>query len=89
VFVFLDALPDTVAALGFVVVSASRHPFNEVPGASCHLTDHVTDDVHVRVDLSALDSQEAAWISTLLRSGQAWEFRPAPPASEDISFEED
>jgi len=83
VFVFLHALPDTVAALGFVVVSASRHPFNEVRGASCHLSDHVTDDVHVRVDLSALDSQEAAWISTLHRNGPVWEFRAVRPGSED------
>ena len=79
VFVFLDALPDTVAALAFVVVSASRHPFNEVRGAYCHLSDPVTDDVYVRVDLSALAAQEAACISTLHRNGQAWEFRPAPP----------
>ena len=77
VFVFLDALPDTVSALGFVVVSASRHPFNEVRGAYCHLSDHVTDDVYVRVDLSALAAQEATCISTLHRNGQAWEFRPA------------
>ena len=84
VFVFLDALPDTVAALGFAVVSASRHPFNDVRGASCHLTDHTTDDVHVRVDLSALDSQESAWISTLQRNDRAWEFRPAPPTKVDL-----
>lgn len=84
VFVFLDALPETVAALAFAVVSASRHPFHEVRGASCHLTDHTTDDVHVRVDLSALDAQESAWISTLHRNDRAWELRPAPPARVDV-----
>ena len=84
VFVFLEALPATVAALGFVVVSASRHPFNEVRGASCHLSDHVTDDVYVRVDLSALDSQEATWLATLHRNGKVWQCRPGPPVSEDI-----
>ena len=86
VFVFLEALPDTVAALGFVVVSASGHSFEEVRGASCHLSDHVTDDVYVRVDLQAVDSQNATWIGTLRRHGNVWEFRPGPlPGGSDNS----
>ena len=81
VFVFLDALPETVAALAFVIVSASRHALSDVRGAYCHLSDHVTDDVHVRVDLSVLESQEAASIATLHRRGTAWEVRAGGLAS--------
>jgi tellurium resistance protein TerZ len=86
VFVFLDALPDTVAAVGFVVVSASRHTFNEVRGAFCDISDHATDDVYVRVHLSALDSREATWISTLRRNGLAWVFQSASPKSDGVNL---
>jgi stress response protein SCP2 len=78
IFVFLKAVPAAVSALSFTVVSASRDPLNGIRGAVCHLSDHVTDEEYVRVDLAVFGSQLTAPIVTLQRDGDAWQIVPSP-----------
>ena len=41
IFVFLEALPEAVAELAFVVASTNGRAFSEIQGASCHISDRV------------------------------------------------
>jgi stress response protein SCP2 len=72
IFVFLEALPDKVAALTFVVVSPGGHAFGEVRGASCHVSDRVTERELVRLEFTALDRHTARCVATLYRSPTGW-----------------
>ena len=72
IFVFLEALPQVVSALTFVVVSVTGRFFGEIPGASCHVSDRVTEGEHVRLDLTALEARMAHCIATLYRSPTGW-----------------
>lgn len=72
IFVFLDALPDSVSALAFLVSSASGHVFSEVPGVTCHLSDRITEREWLRVDLTAFGNRKERRIATLRRSPTGW-----------------
>ena len=72
IFVFLNALPPEIAALAFVVVSASGRAFEQIPGASCHMSDRVTEREYLRVDLSRHGLSSAQCIATLQRCGEGW-----------------
>ena len=76
IFVFLEALPDSVSALSFVVASANGHVFSEVPGASCHVSDRITEREWIRVDLTVLGKQREHWVATLRRIPAGWEISP-------------
>lgn len=76
IFVFLEALPDSVSALAFVVASANGHAFSEVPGASCHVSDRVTDREWIRLDLTALGKHTEHRVATLRRSPAGWQMSP-------------
>jgi stress response protein SCP2 len=76
IFVFLEALPETVAGLAFVVASPGGHAFSEVPGASCHVSDRITEREWVRVELTALDRRTAHCVATLRRSPTRWTISP-------------
>jgi len=73
IFVFLEALPDSVSALAFVVASANGHVFSEVPGASCHVSDRVTEREWIRLDLTALGKHKEHRVATLRRSPAGWQ----------------
>jgi len=73
IFVFLEALPDSVSALAFVVASANGRVFSEVPGASCHVSDRVTEREWIRLDLTALGKHREHRIATLRRGPAGWE----------------
>ena len=73
IFVFLEALPDSVSALAFVVASANGHLFSEVPGASCHVSDRVTECEWIRLDLTALGKYKEHRVATLHRSPEGWQ----------------
>ncbi|MFZ5557451.1 MAG: TerD family protein [Pseudomonadota bacterium] len=73
IFVFLEALPDSVSTLAFVVASANGQVFSEVPGASCHVSDRVTEREWIRLDLTALGKHKEHRVATLRRSPAGWE----------------
>jgi tellurium resistance protein TerD len=76
IFVFLEALPDTVAALAFAVASTNGRVFGEIPGASCHVSDRVTEREWIRLELTALGKRSEHWIGTLHRSPTGWKISP-------------
>ena len=72
IFVFLDALPEAVGAVSFLVVSATGRAFGEVRGASCHVSDHATERECLRVDLTTLEAQTAHCVAMFCRSATGW-----------------
>ena len=79
IFVFLEALPDSVSALAFVVASADGHVFSEVPGASCHVSDRITEREWIRLDLTALGKHREHRVATLRRGPAGWQISPGAP----------
>jgi stress response protein SCP2 len=71
IFVFADALPQSVERLAFVVVCANRGAFCEVPGATCHVTDHSSEHEWLRMDLTALRYRSFT-AATLRRTSRGW-----------------
>ncbi len=76
IFVFLEALPEAVSALAFVVASANGRSFSEVPGASCHVSDRVTEREWVGLELTALGRRTAHCVATLHRNPTGWKISP-------------
>lgn len=72
IFVFLNALPQSVVALTFVVASPAGLPLAEVRGASCHLSDHASEQELLRVEFAGLQPATAYRIATLTRSAAGW-----------------
>lgn len=72
IFVFLDALPDSVSALSFVVISPGGGSLNEVRGAHCHVSDHASERQWMRLDLATLDSRAAHCVASLHRGPTGW-----------------
>jgi stress response protein SCP2 len=72
IFVFLDALPETVMELAFVVASATDRPLNEVCGAACHVTDHVTERKLACLELTTLERRKAHCFVMLYRGSGEW-----------------
>ena len=72
IFVFLEALPEAIASIAFVVISATGRAFSEVRGASCHVSDHVTEQEWIRLQLTDLGQRTAHCVATLQRSPAGW-----------------
>ncbi len=72
IFVFLDALPASVCTVAFFVVSASGHPFHDVRGAWCHLSDHASGREWLRKDLTLLEGRLGEAVCTLRRNQTDW-----------------
>ena len=87
IFVFLDVLPQAVHALAFVVASVDGRPFCDIAGASCHISDHRTEDELIRVDLTALGHKTAHCVATLRRTPTGWQVYSGPPLLPDASLE--
>ena len=85
VFVFLDALPTTVHSLVFGVVSANGRPFCDVPGASCHLSDYMTEDELLSVELTGLGQIKEYCVATLERSALGWMMREGAPRQTSVT----
>jgi stress response protein SCP2 len=81
IFVFLEALPETVSSLAFVVTSPTRRVLREVPGASCHVSDRITERAWVQLDLTALGDQREYTAATLRRGPTGWEIIPGDPGT--------
>jgi stress response protein SCP2 len=76
IFVFLEALPDSVCSLAFVVKSADGRRFGEVPGASCHVSDRLTEHEWLRLDLTSLGRRKQHRVAMLRRSPAGWRMSP-------------
>jgi len=78
IFVFLEALPETISSIAFVVISVTGRAFSEVRGASCHVSDHVTEHEWIRLQLTDLGHLTAHCVATLQRGAPGW--RPSRDA---------
>ncbi len=76
VFVFANALPDAVTKVAFVVISVTGEPFKHIPGASCHISDRLSDAELMFVDLMACSDQDAFVVATLIRAEPGWQLAP-------------
>ena len=72
IIVFLEALPEEISSIVFVVVSATDRAFGEVRGASCHISDHVTEHEWIRLQLTDLGQDTAHCIAILRRGPGDW-----------------
>jgi stress response protein SCP2 len=72
VFVFTDAVPQAVTSIAFIVRSADRRAFHEVPGAVCHLTHPASEHEWLRIDLTALRGRRSFKVATLQRKDCSW-----------------
>ena len=78
IFVFLEALPETVTELDFVVASATGRSLSDVRGAVCHVTDSVTESPLVQLDFASF-GHHAHCVARLYRSRATWRISTRPP----------
>lgn len=76
IFVFPAAVPETVAALTFVVVSVAGRAFNEIPRAICHVSDGTGERELLQVVLNDLGPLTLHSVATLCRSPGGWRICP-------------
>lgn len=76
IFVFLEALPEAVSALAFVVISATGSALSGIRGASCHISDRVTEHEWVKHEFTALEQYAVYCVATLYRSPAGWKISP-------------
>ncbi|OGA44801.1 MAG: hypothetical protein A3F74_06105 [Betaproteobacteria bacterium RIFCSPLOWO2_12_FULL_62_58] len=72
IFVFLEALPAAVSTIAFVAASATGRAFSGICGASCHISDRVTEREWVRIELTTLGRHTAHCIAALRRGPAGW-----------------
>jgi stress response protein SCP2 len=82
IFVFLDAVPESVRQIVFGVVSASGHAFGDVEGARCHVSDHRNDVELIAHDLTALGDATRHCVAALRRGTAGWVLGPCAAADE-------
>lgn len=83
IFVFLEALPPSVAALSFVVVSTTGRAFHEIRGAFCHVSDRASEDQRLRLDLTALVGCADHAVATLRRGAAGWRMSMETQTAQD------
>ncbi len=76
IFVFLDALPEAVSALAFIVVSVTGRALRDIPGASCHVSDRATERELLRFDLTASADHTTHCVASVNRSLSGWTISP-------------
>jgi tellurium resistance protein TerD len=81
IFVFLEALPETVSKLAFVVVNPTGRPFHDISGASCHISDHANETELIRVDLTAITGQTSHTVAIVYRCPAGWRISVEVPAA--------
>ena len=77
VFVFLDALPDSVNTVAFIVCSVSGQPFDRIRGARCHISDRQTEAPWLRVELTTLVGRTEHVVACLERTCRGWRLADA------------
>ena len=85
IFVFLRALPDAVDALTFTVVSVDGRAFCDIAAASCHVSNHGTDEVLLDVELTALGRLTHYCVATLVRSATGWRIHRGAPHDQNAT----
>lgn len=88
IFVFLEALAETVSEVSFVVLSATGRSFDVIPGARCHVSDQASDIPWLRVDLTALCGRTIHVVAALCRDVAGWRFSSHSPVDERRLFPE-
>ena len=72
VFIFPDALPASVATAMFVVATASGHTLADIRNASCHVSNHETEEVLLHVALEGGRRESARCVASLVRKDAGW-----------------
>jgi stress response protein SCP2 len=72
IFVFVEALPEVVSKFTFVVASATGSAFGGIRGASCHISDRITEREWIRCDLAALGRNSPHCVATAKRNTTGW-----------------
>lgn len=72
-FVFLDALPGEVATLLIVVASASGRQLSSMPNASCHISNHETDETLLEARLTGVVDTPAHCVAVVRRAQYGWQ----------------
>jgi stress response protein SCP2 len=73
IFVFLDALPCSVAKLSFVVAGADSR-MGRFSGAVCQFSDRISEqEIHWH-ELDARETRSSLVVATLTRCGGTWDF---------------
>jgi stress response protein SCP2 len=72
IFVFLDALPEDVATLAFVVRTETGRVFGDVKAASWHLSDVTTEYVYRQADLQPYGYAAVRCVATVCRRPGGW-----------------
>jgi stress response protein SCP2 len=83
IFVFLDALPATVALLAFAVASVTGQPFDQVPEAVCHVSDRISEAEWVRIELTALAGRTLHVVASLRRERERWRLCAGAPVPDE------
>lgn len=78
IFVFLDALPEAVSKLSFLVLSVTGRSFDTIPAALCHISDRISEAPRVRVDLTALCGRTAHAVAVMGREAVGWRLTDVP-----------
>jgi stress response protein SCP2 len=73
IYVFLNALPEQVRTILFVVTSVNRVSFEQIGSVRCHVTDHATEQSLFEIDLGRLSSCTADVVARLLQVDGAWQ----------------
>jgi tellurium resistance protein TerZ len=68
----LEALPEAVASLVFLVASVEGCPFGRIPAVACHLTDPETRRTLLKVDLARLGAHNARVVARLIGAAGHW-----------------
>lgn len=88
IIVFLEALPEEVRSLAFIVVSTAGRTFDTVHGAACHVSDHRSETEWLRVELTSLGRCTAHCIGSLRRQADGWRLAADPGAIDDTRMAE-
>lgn len=88
IFVFLEALPEAVAKLAFVVMSATGKSFDAVLGARCHVSDRVSEVPHIQIELTSLCGRTIYTVTVLRRGVAGWEVSAGDAHDDEQLFSE-
>lgn len=75
IFASLDALPEAVSTLAFVVRNPTGRVFGAVPNACAHLSDATTERVYLHADLQPYGSSHVHCVAILRRQSGGWHFQ--------------
>ena len=72
IFIFVDALPETIGSVVLSVESSHGDAFRDVTDAWCHVSDCAMEEELLKVRLAQLGATSGQVIATLERESQGW-----------------